>query len=166
MTVHIYIDAANLHKSSRRLGFEIDYRKFYMWIRQKYEADRVYMFFGFIDKYVNLYSRLREHGYILMFKETIVTIDGEVKGNCDAELVLKVVSDYYEKNFDTCVLLSGDGDFSCVVSFLAKKGALHALVVPSEARCSALLKRAWQSIAPLDKHYAKFSRKISNLDQK
>jgi uncharacterized LabA/DUF88 family protein len=94
-----------------------------------------------------------------------VTPDG-VKGNCDAELVLKVVSDYYEENFDSCVLLSGDGDFSCLVNFLARKKALCALIVPSEARCSLLLKRAWQSIVTLDKHYKKFSRKVSNSGNK
>jgi len=41
-----------------------------------------------------------------------------VKGNCDAELVLKTTSDFYTKSFERCLLVTGDGDFGCLVEFL------------------------------------------------
>ena len=42
------------------------------------------------------YKHLQECGYILIFKQTI-TVGGTIKGNCDAELVLKTVSDFLQE---------------------------------------------------------------------
>jgi len=73
---------------------------------------------------------------------------------------LKVISDYYEKSFDSCVIVSGDGDFSCVVDFLSKRNAIHSTIVPNNKKCSILLKRIQSPILPLNDHYHKFSKII------
>lgn len=160
MNTHIYIDGANLHKGSIELGFNIDYKKFRGWLSQKYKSNKIYLFLGLIPKYARLYEHLQECGYILIFKETTTNAKGETKGNCDAELVLKVISDYYEKSFDSCVIVSGDGDFSCVVDFLSKRNAIHSTIVPNNKKCSILLKRIQSPILPLNDHYHKFSKII------
>lgn len=153
-----YIDGANLHKGSLELGFDFDYRKFRGWLRQKYSAEKVYLFIGLIPKYKKLYEHLQESGYILIFKETTTNSQGQTKGNCDAELVLKVVSDYYEKSFDSCVIVSGDGDFACLADFLSQRKAIGAILVPNEHKCSILLKRIQVPLVPLSEHYHKFSK--------
>ena len=159
MVTNVYIDGANLHKGSIELGFEIDYKKFSGWLRQKYGAGKICLFIGLIPKYAKLYEHLQECGYILIFKETTTNAKGETKGNCDAELVLKVVSDYYEKAFDSSVIVSGDGDFGCLVDFLNNKKSIKALIAPNGTKCSILLKRIQVPILPLNDHYHKFSSK-------
>jgi len=66
--------------------------------------------------------------------------DKTVKGNCDAELVLHSSAVEFE-NYDKAVIVSGDGDFACLIEFLQQKNKLEMLVVPNENKYSALLKK-------------------------
>ncbi len=165
MNNHIYIDGANLHRGSIELGFELDYKNLHSWLRQKYGATKIYLFIGLISKYTKLYEHLQECGYILIFKETSTNMSGETKGNCDAELVLKVVSDYYEKSFTSCVIISGDGDFACVVDFLNERKSITCTIAPNKKKCSFLLRRIQVPIVYLDEHYQKFSSIIPQKEK-
>ncbi|KXJ99839.1 MAG: hypothetical protein UZ19_OD1000341 [Parcubacteria bacterium OLB19] len=93
--VNIYIDGNNLYRAATELGYKIDYKKFRGWLRQKYTPNNVYLFIGLIPNRIMFYEYLQECGFILVFKQTI-NVRGMVKGNCDAELVLKSVSDFYK----------------------------------------------------------------------
>lgn len=151
-----YVDTANLHKGSHRLGFEIDYKKFYGWLCQKYNLSKIFLFMGFISRYKNHYDYLQECGYEIIFKETITSRTGETKGNCDAELILKVASDYYEQEFTSCVIVSGDGDFRCLIDFLKEKNSLHTVICPTKLNSSYLIRKAKIPLIFLDDHYHKF----------
>ena len=107
-----YIDGANLHHGVKALGWKLDYKRFRVWLSEKYGVDKAYIFIGLIPKNQGLYKYLQEAGFILVFKEVVYDSDGKAKGNCDAELVLKTVSDYYTKAFAKCILVTGDGDFA------------------------------------------------------
>ena len=96
--LNIYIDGNNLYRSAKELGFEIDYKKFRGWLRQKYNPEFVYLFIGLVPERTKFYEYLQKCGYILVFKQT-VSVGEKIKGNCDAELVLKTVSDFYTKSF-------------------------------------------------------------------
>src|SRR3989338_10250290 len=117
LKLNIYIDGNNLYRGAKELGYLVDYKKFRNWLRQKYQATSVYLFIGLVPDRVKFYEYLQESGFILVFKQTI-SVGGVVKGNCDAELVLKTVSDFYTKTFDKCILISGDVDFGCLIEFL------------------------------------------------
>jgi len=151
-----YIDGANLDRGSRELKNKIDYKKLYGWLRQKYQLEKIYLFIGLVPKYTKLYAHLQECGYILIFKETLTNSDGKVKGNCDAELVLKSVSDFYENKTDNYVLITGDGDFRCLVDFLIEKDKTVTILAPDKEKCSILLKRTQAKIIYLGEHYHKF----------
>jgi uncharacterized LabA/DUF88 family protein len=154
---NIYIDGNNLYRSAKELGFEIDYKKFRGWLRQKYNPASVYLFIGLVPDRTKFYEYLQECGFILIFKQTI-SVGGVVKGNCDAELVLKTVSDFYTKSFDSCILITGDGDFGCVVEFLKENNAIDRIIAPDEKKCSILLKNKNTEITFLNEHYQKFSK--------
>lgn len=155
--VGVYIDGANLHKGSVELGFQLDYKKLRGWLWQKFGASKVYLFLGLVPKHTKLYQYLQECGYILIFKETTTSAQGHVKGNCDAELVLKVASDYYEQVFDIFVLVTGDGDFRCLVDFLLEHNSKVSVIAPNKQKCSILLKRTNVPILNLSEHLHKFS---------
>jgi uncharacterized LabA/DUF88 family protein len=156
MKINIYIDGNNLYRSAKELGFDIDYKKFRGWLRQKYNPTNVYLFIGLVPDRTKFYEYLQECGFILVFKQTI-SVQGIVKGNCDAELVLKTISDFYTKSFDSCILITGDGDFGCVVEFLKSNDAIDRVIAPDESKCSILIKNKNVEITFLNDQYHKFS---------
>ncbi len=135
-----YIDAANLHKGIGDLGWKLDYRRFRVWLKEKYGVERAYLFIGLVSKYKDLYTFLQEAGFTLVFKETIFDGDGNVKGNCDADLVLWAVRDVYENNCDQAILVSSDGDYASLMKFLIEKSRLRIVLSPNN-KCSVLLRR-------------------------
>lgn len=136
----VYIDGANLHRGVDTLGWSLDYKRFNIWLREKYKAGKIYLFLGLIPKYKNLYTFLQESGYTLIFKETTYDNNGKAKGNCDADLVLKSVIDYYEKKLDKAVFVSSDGDFAGLIAFFRDKKVLKTVISPSN-NCSFLLRK-------------------------
>ncbi|MBS3922928.1 MAG: NYN domain-containing protein [Nitrosarchaeum sp.] len=157
--INIYIDGNNLYRSAKELGFEIDYKKFRGWLRQKYNANNVYLFIGLVPERVKFYEYLQSCGYILVFKQT-VSVGEKNKGNCDAELVLKTVSDFYTKSFTSCMLITGDGDFGCIVEFLKDNNAITGVIAPDENKCSILIRNKNIEITFLNDLYHKFSNRI------
>ena len=147
--INVYIDGANLHKGINELGWKLDYARFQKWLRDKYRAEHIYLFIGLMPNQKNLYTFLQEVGYTLVYKEITYDGTGKVKGNCDAELVLKLVSDYYEKRFNGAVLVSSDGDYAGTVNFLKERGAFKMQVSPNN-KCTFLLRKINIPIVYLD----------------
>ena len=65
--------------------------------------------------------------------------DGKAKGNVDAELVLHTMVEY--PNYDKALIVSGDGDFYCLVDYLKGKDKLLKLMIPNRNRYSSLLRK-------------------------
>ncbi len=156
MKLNIYIDGNNLYRAAKELGFYIDYKKFRGWLRQKYNPKNVFVFIGLIPDRTSFYQHLQESGFILIFKQTI-SVEGIVKGNCDAELVLKAVSDFYTKKTNSFILVTGDGDFGCLVGFLQENNVFNRILAPSREKLSFLLRNKTEDITFLTDHYHKFS---------
>ncbi len=143
-----FIDAANLHQGIENLGWSLDYARFRVFLKDKYSVSKAYIFIGLIPKNKDLYTKLQEAGFTLVFKEVIFDGEGKAKGNCDADLVLKAAQEAYENAFEKAVIVSSDGDYSSLVKFLLSKNKLKAILSPAMAkRCSILLKRTNAPIA-------------------
>ena len=137
-----YIDGANLYKGISELGWQLDYRRFRVWLSEKYGVRAAHLFIGLIPRYKGLYKYLQESGFTIVFKEVVYDSNGKPKGNCDADLVLKVVCDAYESKFDNAVLISSDGDYAGLVAFLQKREKFSVILSPhTQDACSILLKR-------------------------
>lgn len=135
-----YIDGANLHMGIAGFGWKLDYRRFRVWLSEKYSVKNAYIFIGLIPKYKDLYKYLQECGFTLIFKEVVYDGDGKPKGNCDADLVLQAVCDTYENKFDKAIIVSSDGDYAGLVNFLNKKKSLLSVLSPRN-KCSYLLRK-------------------------
>lgn len=146
-----YIDGANLYKGVKSSDWRLDYKRFRVWLSEKYVVKNAYIFIGLIPRYKDLYAYLQECGFILIFKEVIYDGEGKAKGNCDADLVLQAACDTYENKFDSAVLVSSDGDYASLVKFLMGRGKLRAVLSPhTKDKCSILLKRINAPIVYLD----------------
>ena len=148
---YAYIDGANLHKGMVSLGWMLDYKRFRVWLTEKYGIHNAYLFIGLIPRYKELYKFLQESGFTLVFKEVIYDGNGKPKGNCDADLVLQATRDTYENKFDRALLVSSDGDYAGLVNFLQEKRKFLTILSPSnQKKCSILLKRTGVKIAYID----------------
>jgi len=137
-----YIDGANLNKALNDLGWILDYKRFRVWLSEKYGVKHAYIFIGMIPRYKNLYKYLQESGFTLIFKEVVYDGIGKPKGNCDADFVLQLVRDVYENKFNKSVVVSSDGDYASLIKFLMDKNKLEIILSPSiQKKCSILLKR-------------------------
>lgn len=135
---YAFIDSQNLNLSIRSLGWVLDFRRFRVYLAEKYGVTKAFLFIGYISGNNDLYTSLQEAGFICIFKPTLIYKDGTTKGNCDAELVLQAMIDFL--NYDKAVIVTGDGDFYCLVQYLLEKGKLKNVVIPNRFKFSALLK--------------------------
>lgn len=143
-----YIDGANLHKGIENLSWDFDYRRFRIWLKERYGVGQTYLFLGLIPKYKDIYTKLQEQGYTLVFKEVIFDGEGKAKGNCDADIVVQAMRDAYENKFNKAILVSSDGDYAPLVKFLKEKNKIEFIISPYETKkCSVLLKRTGVKIA-------------------
>jgi uncharacterized LabA/DUF88 family protein len=62
----------------------------------------------------------------------------KIKGNVDAELVLHTMIEY--RNFSKAVIVSGDGDFYCLIEYLVDNNKLEKIIVPNKKYSSLLRK--------------------------
>lgn len=80
----------------------------------KVRREQSVFFYRLHSKKRKMYEAMRDYGYEVIFKPVIG--DGNsVKGNVDAELVLQVMHEY--QNYNKAVIVSGDGDFYCLVKY-------------------------------------------------
>ena len=135
---YAFIDGQNVNLSIRSLGWKIDWKKFRVYLKDKYGVETAYMFIGFIEGNSELYISLQSAGFICVFRPTLKYKDGTVKGNVDAELVLQAMIDY--KKYDKAVLVTGDGDFHCLAKYLLENNKLEVVIIPNRFKFSALLK--------------------------
>jgi len=140
-SVFAFIDSNNLHLGVLSQGWKLDWRKFRQYLRNKYNVNKAYLFIGQVAGNEALYAFLQESGYILIFKPTLERQQQDkvkIKGNVDAELVLHVMIQY--KNYDKAVIVTGDGDFHCLVEYLEEKGKLLKILAPTNHYSSLLRK--------------------------
>ncbi len=147
-TTYAFIDSQNLNlgtmtdiRSGKRTiykGWKLDFKKFRIYLKEKYKVAKAFLFIGFMPENEKLYEALKAYGYELIFKPVIEDGEHKVKGNVDAELVLYTMIEY--PNYDKAIIVSGDGDFYCLIDYLNKQDKIFKLLVPNSVRYSSLLK--------------------------
>jgi uncharacterized LabA/DUF88 family protein len=139
--VFAFIDSQNLNLGVRTLGWQVDYKKLRLYLKNKYNVDRAFMFIGLVGNNQKLYTELQAAGFILIFKPTVQYFENgkrTVKGNVDTELVLHAAAIEYP-HYDKAIIVSGDGDFACLLEFLDEKNKLFHVLTPN-LKYSKLLK--------------------------
>ncbi|MGH7237414.1 MAG: NYN domain-containing protein [Candidatus Saccharimonadales bacterium] len=169
--VFAFIDSQNLNVSVQKFGWKLDWRKFRKFLETEYGVVKAYMFIGYLPENEDLYEQMHASGYMVVLKPTVdltrpkpdmmseqeaaqfAKINGSeekkpVKGNIDAELVLWAMKEI--SNYDQAIIVSGDGDFYCLIEYLAGKDRLKALLAPN-AHYSQLYNAYEKYVVRLDK---------------
>lgn len=135
-----FIDSQNLNLGIKALGWELDFVRFRVYLRERYGVTTAYLFIGYMPEHQDLYNSLQKAGYVLVFKPILRYKNGDVKGNVDAELVLQAMIDY--SSYEQAIIVTSDGDFYCLVKYLYERGKLACVLSPYVRTCSVLLRRA------------------------
>lgn len=136
---YAFIDSQNLNLAIRGLGWKLDFKRFRIYLREKYTVTKSFLFIGYVRGNESLYASLQDCGFQCIFKPTLELPNDVVKGNVDAELVLHTMIQY--SNFDKAIIVSGDGDFFCLAQYLLEQDKLLKVIIPDQNRYSGLLKR-------------------------
>ena len=91
--IYAFIDSQNLNLAIRDQDWELDFKRFRVYLKDKYKVDQAFLFIGYIPGNEALYTELQKAGYIVIFKPTL-EVKGRIKGNVDAELVLHTMIEY------------------------------------------------------------------------
>jgi len=159
---YAFIDGTNLHRTMKQVGWMLDYERFRVYLSEHYGVGKAYYFIGgYMAENTPIYSFLQSAGYVLIFKPLLRKPDGKIKGNCDAELVLQAMIDL--DKFEKAVIVSSDGDFHCLVTYLREKDKLECVLAPCKAGFSHLLDIASKGrVAYLDNLRVKLELKKKN----
>lgn len=152
---YAFVDSQNVNLSVQSLGWRVDWKRFFVYLKDKYNVKKVFIFIGFVESNKGLYDFLTNTGYICIFRPTVEYKDGHTKGNCDAELVLHTMIEY--SNFDKAIIITGDGDFYCLIDYLIKQEKLKTVLIPNRIKFSSLLKF---------KHIKTYLRYMNDLQKK
>ena len=178
--VFAFIDSQNLNVSTQKFGWKMDWRKFRQWLESEYGVTKAYMFIGYLPENEALYEQMHEAGYAVVLKPTFdltrprpelmteesaepgkETVGGRhakgdkpeekkpIKGNIDAELVLWAMKEL--GNYEKAIIVSGDGDFFCLIEYLVQKKRLLKLLTPT-AHYSSLYNMYDEYVERLDNH--------------
>lgn len=155
---YAFIDSQNLNLGVKTMGWQVDYRKLRLYLKNKHGIDRAFMFIGLVANNQKLYTQLQAAGFILVFKPTVRYFENgkeTVKGNVDAELVLHAAAIEYA-NYNKAIIVSGDGDFACLIQFLEENRKLLHVFTPN-SKYSKLLR-------PYSKYIVELNQLKSSLE--
>jgi uncharacterized LabA/DUF88 family protein len=144
MKNQVFIDGQNLWFSTAKSDdpWTVDLTRFRVYVERKYDVTEAYYFIGYrIGEHEEMYRRIREAGYVLVFREHLAHMATKKKGNVDTDIVFSVMRTVAEvKDVDKIYLVSGDGDYFKMVQYLIAKGKFGRLLAPNEKRMSSLYK--------------------------
>lgn len=164
--IFAFIDSQNLNLGVLDSGWKLDFKRFRIYLRDKFNVTDAFLFIGYFPGNEALYTFLQKAGFILVIKPTLIinrnTENETVKGNVDAELVLHTMIEW--KNYDKAIVVTGDGDFYCLLEYLEVKKKLAHLIIPNKQKFSALLRKFRPYFIFLEGLEHKLSRKTKERE--
>mgnify|MGYP002079786203 CR=1 FL=1 len=129
-----FIDGQNLHLWTANEGWKVDFQKFRIYLKEKFQVDEAYIFLWFInDEYQTMYRKIQKCWFILEFRDHNSNMAGTKKGNVDVDIVFEIMHRLLEEDdFNKIVLVTGDGDYIKIVKYLIEKERLAKILFPNK----------------------------------
>lgn len=135
-----FVDAANIIYGAKAEGWFIDLRKLYGYLKEKYGISKALFYYGKDSrstKEEKFIKRLQDFGYTLKVKE-IKRYGEKTKANCDVDLTMDVLLTM--KEYRRAIVLSGDGDFAPLLTYILSKGK-KVIVIASPKRTAKEIRK-------------------------
>ncbi len=138
--IFAFIDSQNLYLGIKSQRWDLDYKKFFRYLTEKYQVAKIYLYIGYLKKNQSLYNYLEKIGYRLVFKNTnkYGKLRDQIKGNIDVDLTVDSIRKLNE--YDKAIFVSADGDFMALYDYLVEeKGKDILIMVPNKHKYSSFL---------------------------
>lgn len=141
-----FIDGQNLYMGTAKSDinpWKINLSRFRVYLQRKYNISTAYYFLGFVqEEHQSLYEEIQKAGFVLIFREHNPAMMGKKKGNVDSDIIFHVMKKLYVKeDFESVVLVSGDGDYKLLVDFLITEKRFKKILFPNKKFASSLYKK-------------------------
>ncbi len=171
-----FIDGVNLHLTfgNDNIPWEIDYKKLRNLLARRFDITVAYYFLGNVKGNDHLHQDLDSSGYTVKLKtpiryktekqrcpfckKLISPAQSRHKADYDSLITLQVISDITE--YHKAVLITSDGDFDHLVTWLLNRDRLRLVFAPSKKGCSGLLISAARGRIAFIDQYRKEIEKI------
>lgn len=146
-----FIDWQNLHLWTSSENWKIDFKKFRVYLKDKFQVEEAYYFIWFItEEEQDLYSKLQKAWFIVVFREHSSELKWKKKWNVDVDIVFEIMKRIAEnKDFDKIILVTWDWDYIKLVNYLIQKDFLKRILFPSRKYSSLynkIKKQYWMSL--------------------
>ena len=69
--IYVFVDSQNLNLAIQDCGWKLNFGRFFVYLKDKYRASKIFLFIGYIKGNETLYTYLQKAGYIIVFKPTL-----------------------------------------------------------------------------------------------
>jgi uncharacterized LabA/DUF88 family protein len=150
MRVTVFVDGANMYHTQKKLGWYIDFRRLLSYLSRDGDSVGEAYYYTGLDPTQNgrdqaFYDYLIHSGYTIRSKNIKQIYDetsGDLftKANMDVDITVDMLMSM--SRYDTCILLSGDGDFEVALEAIRLYGkrivvVSHYEMVAKELRACA-----------------------------
>ena len=139
LKTYAFVDASNIIYGARSEGWFIDQKKLHVYLKKKFNASKTFFYYGKDSKNTKkekFLEKLRQFGFTLRVKE-IKRYGNRTKANCDVDLTMDMLLKI--KEYDRAIMLTGDGDFAPLLSYLMTKKK-KIIVISSPKRTAKEIK--------------------------
>jgi hypothetical protein len=147
----LYIDVQNTHKRTLDQWRMIDWGKLYHYLQYKYQFDVIYYAVWYVSRYQSLYDQISSLWYTMLFKDTIVLPNNEVKGNVDIDIAIRSIFELTWWKTSTAYLMTNDWDYNTLVKTFIEHWVWWTLISPDANTLSKLLTRLSKDIVDLQR---------------
>jgi uncharacterized LabA/DUF88 family protein len=131
----VFIDGPSLHKSTRALGFDVDFKRLLSWITQQGSLLRAHYYTTIFEEREYQTTRplldwLEYNGFTVKAKPVREHDDGEGRRRYRRNLSVEIAVDAIEiaRHVDAMMLFSGDGDLRPAVEAIQRRGVMATVV--------------------------------------
>jgi len=141
-----FIDWQNLNLWIKSDGWNINYSRFRIYLKDKLKVKKAYYFLWVKNESEKwLYSDLEKAWFDLVFKEHSYFQWWKKKWNIDVDLVFEIMHNILKnKDFEKIVLVSWDWDYFKMVKFLIEENLFEKILFPNKKYSSLYKKLKWE----------------------
>lgn len=169
----VFIDGPNVFATAKALGFDMDYKKLFLYFKSNFDLVRAYYYTAVRERTTEhdplrpLLDFLEYNGYTLVQKPTKEFTDAsgrmKTKGNMDIEIAVDALD--LSSSVRNAIFFTGDGDFTYLIRALQRRGVRCSVISTIQTNphmCADDLRRAADEFIELGDLMATIGR--VNLD--
>lgn len=140
-TTYAFVDASNIIYGASKYGWKMDFEKLSKYLRERYQVTRILYYAG-VDtenlKQLKFYETLQRFGIELRLVPVKTFSDGKKKADIDSKMTFEMM--LYFKEYDSTIIMSGDGDYYWVLEYLMQQKKEVRLLSHSKTTAKELKK--------------------------